>query len=265
MRPVNLLPAEDRRGLSIDSGGATSMLIVGFLVAILVGVTALVLTGNQIDERKAEVAQLEQDLTVAQARADSMQAFAEFRSMQQARTATVATLAQSRFDWERVMRELTYVLPADVWLVELEGSASPDVQLDDGVDLSQRSSVAGPALEMVGCTVSQEAVGRFASALGDIDGVTRVSVLKSERPELSQSAGSSGDSGGDEECRTRDFITRFEIIAAFDAVPVTAAAPGESTIPSETGDAPQESTTSQDTTEQGAQEGQEASNLAPGS
>ena len=32
--------------------------------------------------------------------------------------ATVTSLADSRFDWERVMRELSLVLPADVWLTE---------------------------------------------------------------------------------------------------------------------------------------------------
>lgn len=268
MRPVNLIPAEDRRGRPAASGGATSFLIVGFLLAILGGVTALVLTGNQIDEGKAEVAQLEEDRAAAQARASSLQAFADFRGMQQARTATVSSLAQSRFDWERVMRELTYVLPSDVWLVELEGTVSPDVQLENAAEIAVRDAVPGPALELIGCTVSQDAVGRFASALGDIDGVTRVSVVKSERPELSEAEGTESGSGGEEECRTRDFITRFEIIAAFDAVPVAASAPGapQPTTPPATGEAPAEgSTASQDAVDQGVQEGQDAANLAPGS
>lgn len=269
MRAVNLIPADDRRGRPPAAAGATPYLIVGVLLAILAGVTALVLTGNQIDGRKAEVAQLEQARTAAQARATSLQAFAEFRSMQQSRTATVSSLAQSRFDWERVMRELTYVLPSDVWLVELEGTVSPDVQLENGAEVAVRDSVPGPTLELIGCTVSQEAVGRLASALGDIDGVTRVSVLKSERPELSASDESSeGGGGGEDECRTRDFITRFEIIAAFDEVPVPASAPAAPApaTPAATGETPTEgSTASQDATEQGVQEGQDAANLAPGS
>jgi len=267
MRPVNLMPADDRRRRSAASGGATSFLIVGFLLAILAGVTALVLTGNQIDERKAEVAQLEQDRAAAQVRVAGLQAFADFRSMQQARTATVSSLAQSRFDWERVIRELTYVLPSDVWLVELEGTVSPDVQLENAAGISARDAVAGPALELIGCTVSQDAVGRFASALGDIDGVTRVSVLKSERPELSESLDAGGDSGGEDECRTRDSVTRFEIIAAFDAVPVAASAPAAPapTSPPATEEAPDESTTPPDTTDEGAQGSQDVANPAPGS
>jgi hypothetical protein len=140
--------------------------------------------------------------------------------MQEERTATVTSLAQSRFDWERVLRELSLVLPDDVWLTELEGSASPDVELEDTVDITTRTSIDGPALELIGCTTSQEAVGAFAATLGEIDGVTRVSVAQSARPEQSTGGGSgTGDSQATEDCRTRDFITRFEIVAAFDAAP----------------------------------------------
>ena len=41
------------------------------------------------------------------------------------------SLAQSRFDWERVLRELAIVIPEDVWLTNLTATVSPEVQLDD--------------------------------------------------------------------------------------------------------------------------------------
>ena len=60
MRPVNLIPAEERRGERAPlRSGPLAYIVVGALVAALLGVTALVLTGNQIADRKAEVAQLE--------------------------------------------------------------------------------------------------------------------------------------------------------------------------------------------------------------
>ena len=220
MRAVNLIPQEERRGGGPARAGLLSYFLLAALAAVLVVVTLLVLTGNQISERKAEVAQLKEESAATEARADSLRAFADFSAVQEERTATVTSLAQSRFDWERVLRELSLVLPDDVWLTELEGSVAPDVDLEESVDVETRSSVDGPALELIGCTVSQEAVGNFAAILKEIDGVTRVSVAQSERPEQTTDTGSSsGGSQTTEDCRTRDFITRFEIVAAFDAVP----------------------------------------------
>jgi len=271
MRAINLIPPEDQRGSRTARLGAVSYLVVGALAAVLVGVTALILTNNQVSDREAQVAQLEQERDAAEARAESLQAFADFRSMQEARTATVTSLAQSRFDWERVLRELARVLPSNVWLVGLEGTVSPDVSLDSAVEVAGRSEVPGPALELIGCTVGQENVGRFAAAIRDIDGVTRVTVAKSEHPtgstESSSSGSTTGDTGTGEECRTFDFITKFEIVAAFDAVPAPPV-PGEAPAPTApaAGDEAVPSTQPQTQAEvqKGSQETKEAANLIPG-
>jgi Tfp pilus assembly protein PilN len=249
--------------------------VIGALVAVLAGVTLLVVTSKSISDRKSEVAALEHERDAAQAKLDTLRPFAEFASMQEQRTATVTSLAQSRFDWERVMRELALVLPDDVWLLQLEGTVTPDVTLESGVDVGPRGSVPGPALELVGCTVSQEGVGRFAAALKDIDGVTRVAVFKSERPELSAGdtggavSGSAGSaSGTTDDCRTRDFITKFEIVAAFDAVPAPEVAtptpvPGDSGTGDESVPTPEQAA-AQESVEQGVQEGQETASAVPG-
>jgi Tfp pilus assembly protein PilN len=268
MRSINLIPPDDLGGRVQARAGSLSYIVLGGLVAILVAVTAVVLTSNRISDAKSEVASLEQQRDAAQARADSLAAFAEFSGMQEERTATVTTLAQSRFDWERVLRELALILPEDVWLVELEGTVAPSVQLAEGADVTIRDSVAGPALELIGCTVNQEAVGAFVASLRDIDGVTRVAVAKAERPELSEQSGGGEEIGGDEECRTRDFITRFEIVAAFDEVPVPAAAPADTaapTAPASTENAAGEPNPAPGAVEQGAAEAQEATDLVPGS
>jgi Tfp pilus assembly protein PilN len=274
MRAVNLIPPEARGGRAGLRTGPLSYVVIGALVAVLAGVSLTVLTSKQISDRKSEVAALEQERDAAQTKLDSLRPFAEFASMQQQRTATVTSLAQSRFDWERVMRELALVLPDDVWLLQLEGTVSPDVQLDSGVDIAIRgSSVPGPALELVGCTVSQEAVGRLAAALHDIDGVTRVAVFKSERPDLSSgdtATGGAADtaaSGSEDDCRTRDFITRFEIVVAFDAVPAPEV-PAPPPLPGSPSSGEEvetpEQAAAQESVQEGVAEGQETANAVPG-
>lgn len=232
MRPVNLIPAEQRRGQrTAMRGGLLAYIVVGALVALLAGVAVLVVSENQISDRKAEVTALEGEAATAEARAAKLAAYTQIRVARDQRVATVTGLADSRFDWERVMRELALILPGDVWLTNLAGTVSPAVSIDGSGGISLRASVPGPALELVGCARGQDAVAGFVSALKNIDGVTRVGVQSSELgggessavAATSDSAGPSASASG---CQTRKFIAQFQIVAAFDAAPVppTAAA-----------------------------------------
>lgn len=228
MRPVNLIPTEDRRGEQAPlRTGPLSYIVVGALVAALAGVTMLVLTGNQVSERKAEVAELTREDEAEAAKAARLAAYTQFREMSEQRVATVQSLADSRFDWERVMRELALILPADVWLVTLNASATAEASTGgDGGGSgggSLRAAAPGPALELSGCAAGQVSVAGFVTALKDIDGVTRVGVESSELPDDESGAGVSGggDSGSSgDDCRTRSFIAKFKIVVAFDAAPV---------------------------------------------
>ncbi len=223
MRPVNLIPPEQRRGEHAPlRTGPLPYVLVGALALVLVGVTALVLTDNQIADRKDEVVKLKREDALAHARAQRLAAYAQFRALSEQRIATVTSLADSRFDWERVMRELSLVLPSNVWLVSLTATATPTTTLDsEGSGESSaaglRGATQGPALEISGCATGQEAVAGFVTALKDIDGVTRVGVESSELP--TESSGAGGESGGDD-CRTRNFIAKFSLVVAFDAAPV---------------------------------------------
>ncbi len=237
MRPVNLIPAEERRGSQAPMRtGPLPYLLVGVLVAVLAGVTALVLTGNQIADSKAELAQLQREDAAAKARAERLAAFTQFETLHEQRLATIASLADSRFDWERVMRELSLILPDDAWLVSLNATASPEASggsesggsSSGGGGSALRGSVPGPALEISGCAAGQESVAGFVTALKDIDGVTRVGVESSELPEqaIASSAGEgeAAGGGGNSDCKTRDFIAQFSLVVAFDAAPVPVAA-----------------------------------------
>lgn len=222
MRPVNLIPKEDRPGGRRPMrGGPIAYIVVGALVAALLGVTALVVTDNQISDRKAEIAGLEGEVAAAESRAQSLSAYTQFHGVREQRDATIAQLADSRFDWERVMRELALILPGDVWLTNLTASASPTATPGGGSSGSLRAAVSGPALSLVGCARSQDAVAGFVQALKDIDGVTRVGVEGSSVGGTSSTASSDSSSGGS--CQTREFIAQFQMVVAFDAAPVPSA------------------------------------------
>jgi Tfp pilus assembly protein PilN len=241
MRPVNLIPPEDRRGDQAPlRTGPLAYIVIGALVAVLAGVTVLVLTGNEIAEREDELVTLKSEDSAAAVKAKKLAAYTQFRELSEQRVATVQSLADSRFDWERVMRELTLVLPEDIWLVELTGTAAPGVSIDSasggGSGSSLRGAAKGPALELEGCGAGQASVANFVTVLKDIDGVTRVGVQSSELADEKSGAGVSpggeAGSGGGDDCRTRTFIAKFQIVVAFDAAPLPLDAETEAEVSS---------------------------------
>jgi Tfp pilus assembly protein PilN len=220
MRPVNLIPVEDRRdGAARLRGGPLAYFVIGGLIALLAGVTLLVSTGNDISTKKAEITRLGAEAHRMEAKASRLASYVQFQSLHDQRVATVTSLANSRFDWERVVRELSLILPSDVWLTNLTGTAAPSVSVNSAASIALRDSVPGPALEILGCATGQDAVASFISELKQIDGVTRVAVESSVLGDAEEAGGGASESGGGAQCQTRNFIAQFAIVAAFDEAP----------------------------------------------
>ena len=247
--------------------------------------TLVVLTNNQITDRKGEVATLQTQVSAAQAEAKRLQSFADFEAVQQVRQETVSSLATSRFDWERVLRELAIVIPDDVWLTGMTASASAEAASSGsgtaGSTSSSTTGIEGPSLDIHGCASGHDAVAGFLAALRDVDGVTRVAVLSSDRPASgagTDGASATADGAGATGCATRDFIATFEIVVAFDGAQPTATTDSSTTTPGSTVSAAPESTDSsqvsdgqqqlqqqKDSAAQATQQGQDAANtVVPG-
>lgn len=215
MRPVNLIPPDQRRGDSAPlRTGPLAYIVVGALALALLGVTLLVLASNEVAEKKDEVVTLRREDKAAQARAERLAPYSQFQALSQQRVETVASLADSRFDWPRVMRELALVLPNDVLLTNLTSGGAAGEGESEGLGGAQ-----GPTLEMTGCTTGQDEVAGFVTALKDIDGVTRVGLQSSV---IGEDAGGGGEGG----CPPA-YKATFQITAAFDAAPLPLAVESE--------------------------------------
>ena len=279
MRPVNLIPPEERRGDRAPlRRGSLSYVVVGGLAAALIGVTMVVMTNNTIADREAEIATLEVREDDAQARAERLAAFAEFSNVSTARTATVSSLARSRFDWYRVLQELSLVIPEDVALSSLRGSVTPEVGV--GEDSSLRIGSQGPALSMRGCAESHDAVAGLLQDLRDIDGVTRVGLTNSSITEASGSGGGGRGGSNDAGCLEGASLIDFGVIAVFDEVILDPAAAATTPAPVAPTGTPASATTTptdpavddgraqeqqgRDSIESQSEKAREATNLIPG-
>jgi Tfp pilus assembly protein PilN len=224
MRAVNLVPGDHRRGVGGGAGrsGNAVYFVLGGLAAVVVAMTVYVLTGNQVNTRKADVERVNQEATQLEQQAAALKPYAAFSTLSQTRKQTVASLAASRFDWERAMRDLARALPGDVWLTSLVGTVTPGVTFDGGGGSgsntgSLRSAMSAPAIEMVGCTESQAGVSRVMARLRTMRGVQRVSLASSEKTESASGPGAGGGGAGGD-CRNGDRrFPQFQLVVFFDA------------------------------------------------
>ncbi len=239
MRPVNLIPSETRSG-----GGARTApiayLLVGALAIGLGVVTLLVLTNNKIADRQATIADLSREQQAEQAKAAQLQPFISFQETESQRIKAIRDIANGRTDWNRIMQELSRILPDDVRLDALTASAG-------GSD--ETGTTAAPSLSMGGCAMGHEGVAGFIAALQDIDGVTRVDLQNSEKAGVGTQGtlGTVSDTVGESSCPPSADVAKFTLTASLEsataapasAAPSVAAAPATSTTPAPTSDTAQ--------------------------
>jgi Tfp pilus assembly protein PilN len=237
MRPINLIPPEERPGSHKPlRSGPLAYIVVGALAAAVIAITALVVIGNSVSDKKAEVTRLQAEQARISAKAQALSSYTQFATVREQRLATVTSLADSRFDWARILHELSLVIPGNVELTALSGSAASGVSTAGGSGIGLRAQIPGPALEMVGCTTTPAAVAAFIEAVKDIDGVTRVGIQGT-----SISGGSGGNATSASTCGEK-YVAQFQLVAAFDAAPVPPSEEaGEAVAP--------EATTSESTSE----------------
>ncbi len=191
MPGVNLLPADERRaaGTGGRSGGAVYAVLAAMGLILLLS-AALVVSGNGVDSKRAELAIVSSQADQAEKTAAALQSYTTFASLRQNRVDTVRSLVQNRFDWAHALGEIARTLPKNVWLSSLDGSVSATA---GNTSSSVRSALPNPAVDIVGCTTSQSDVARMMSAMRRVDGVVRVSLQSSKKG--SSGSGTSGGGG----------------------------------------------------------------------
>jgi Tfp pilus assembly protein PilN len=188
MRAVNLLPSDLRGAAPAASPSARPEPAQGIGAYVVLGALALcvalfavyVLAGNTVKQKQSDLAAVTAEADVAAQKVAQLKPYADFEALAKSRVETVRGLAAARFDWEQALRDLARVIPADVKLQTLNGDmglpGSPSVGGDP-----LRGSIQAPAVSLTGCAPTQAAVARLMSRLRGIDGVTRVSLSKSEK------------------------------------------------------------------------------------
>ena len=224
MKAVNLIPSDQRRAKASGnvSGGAYGVL--GVLAVLLVMAVAYVMTGNSANERQGKAEQARQEAIAAESKSKQLGAFTDFASIKEQRLTSVMAAAQTRFDWERFMRELSRVMPANSWIHTTNASVSGDTS---GGNLSSPdTAVPLPEANLVGCTPRQSEVARMMVRLEQMYRVTDVALNESTQEQA----------GGDTSLQNCGDLYKFDLTVTFSPVePANEAPKGETQVPASLG------------------------------
>jgi Tfp pilus assembly protein PilN len=187
VRAANLMPGEDRASRavkSVDTGGILYVLLAG--LAAFVALAAVWATANkQVGEGRAKVDRVTAQAQVAEARIARAAPYQAFAALARDRVATVTSLSATRFDWAHGLREVSRVLPDDVWLTSLSGASGATSEAPSPTT----SAAPAPTFELLGCTGNQAKVARLMARLRAVDGVRDVDLRTSSKPDAGSSAG----------------------------------------------------------------------------
>jgi Tfp pilus assembly protein PilN len=198
--------------------------VLGVLAFAVLALAAYVLAGNTVKDRKAELAAATAKSAAVTAQVNQLKPYADFESVANARVQTVKDLANSRFDWEQALRDLSRAVPSDVTIATLKGDLGSAAAGTGGSSI--RGAITAPAITVTGCTYTQTKVAELMARLRNIDGVTRVSLAKSDKE-----ATAGGTAGGDRTAPNSTGYCGKADVPAFEMVVFFEGAASASTVP----------------------------------
>lgn len=181
MRAVNLLPKDDQsrstRKQNVPALIATALIV---LVTGLIGVTYLSAKGTA-ESKKTELESARDELALMPSVADINAKDAPRRTLKtehDARVNALSTALTRRVAWDRILREISLVLPNDVWLRNMSATSPTPAS---GTSPAVTPPGLPPTLMTIeGSTYSHDAVARLITRLSVIPDLKNVWLTKSE-------------------------------------------------------------------------------------
>ncbi len=188
MRAVNLLPKDEQDGrsklppLPVLAGCIGTVLVSALIAVMFLSASA----GVAAKQRALEQVQAQYDAIPAPAPASPV--VSQLPQQRQTRVTALATALGLRIAWDRVLREVSQVVPSDVWLVTLNAQSPSLAPATTPTTTAQATTPTG--FTVTGCTYSQESVARFLARLQVVPDLSGMTLSRSESAGSGASAGS---------------------------------------------------------------------------
>jgi Tfp pilus assembly protein PilN len=180
MRAVNLLPLEARVGRRRPPAAALGVAGFAVLAATVLAVGFFSAHGK-VDSREQELASLEQQLAASRAAAQPDPTQTNLNTERDQRFTALGGAMSERLAWDRILREVSLVLPDDVWLSSLAaGGATAAAGTEAATpEAATPEAVPGRSVTFNGFTYSQESVARLLRRLTLVPDLADVKLAKS--------------------------------------------------------------------------------------
>ena len=179
MRAVNLLPRDEvKRSFEAKRGVVFGSAAGAALVTVML-VTMTMSAGGAIGEKQAELDGLRAE--IAAIPSPTAQETGNDDALAAAKGARIGALSSaltSRVAWDRVLRQVSLILPEDVWLTNLSAQAPTAA--------AAAPAAAASGFTLTGSTYSQNGVARFLSRLAVIPDLENVRLQSSQSALVSE-------------------------------------------------------------------------------
>jgi len=203
MRAVNLMPRDERRA-RLEAGrlpliGAAGGVVLATALAFVMASSA----SDSASESRSEAQAIEATIALlpkARGTGTTTGTLAQERSD---RVAALSAALTSRTAFDRVLRDVSLVLPRDVWLTQLEASApAPATPPEGAAPTPQVGAATGVTIQ--GATYSHDSVATMLARLAIVPSLTGVRLTGTA---LVEPQADEGSAEGQPRKRGRPFVT----------------------------------------------------------
>lgn len=186
MRAINLLPKDDaRRGTQKRQWIVLVPVVLAVLMTAVFSAMFLSASGK-VKDKQAQLAQLQDELhAIPTPNAAKVKSQSALAADKQARVTALSAALSRRVAWDRVFRELSLVLPNDVWLATISAKAPvPSSTAVAPPAAAAGSTTAATGFTLDGFTYSHDAVARLLTRLAVIPDLVNVQLQQSTLTKL---------------------------------------------------------------------------------
>lgn len=198
MRPVNLLP-EEQRGRGVPTGDPLiSYGIVGALGLLLLMVFFTILQSNKAATLADETTDLRAQAAKYQTKAAPVTKYSDFGDEVDKRKLLIGGLAESRFPWHTALFNISQTVPEEVTIDSITGNATAaaDAAAAPAPGATATSEKPGVVVTLTGCARDWVPYAKFAARLKTMPGVLEVKMQNGGRQDTEEGGAAAGPATG---------------------------------------------------------------------